>query len=65
MSADDSVAVSGRLVRNRILSFVVTTVQKTSDRAGLRVDVVSPEVLEITGNPTSVNQDTALLTLGI
>ena len=65
MSADDSVAVSGRLVRNRILSFVVTTVQKTSDRARLRVDVVSPEVLEITGNPSSVNQDTALLTLGI
>jgi hypothetical protein len=62
---DKGVAVSSRLVRDRILSFVISKVQKTSHRARLRVNEMGTEVLEIIGNPASVYEDTTLFTLGV
>ena len=59
------VAADCWLVRNRVLVLGVSAVEDAFDLTGDRAGVVHLEVLKVEGHPAAVDEDAALLALGI
>ena len=57
------VSIDGGLIGNRVLGLIVASVENTSDFSRSDASVVILEILEIMGNPATVDEDATLLTL--
>jgi hypothetical protein len=56
-------SIDGRLIGDRVLGLIITSIENTSDLARCDTCVVILEILQVEGNPATVYQDATLLAL--